>query len=512
MSILSIKNLSHIFESKTLFENASFEINNGEHVGIVGLNGAGKTTFMNIISGKIIQDSGEVKWLNGIKWDYLDQHADIDRTKTVMQYLESSFSNLFELEEKMQDAYAKMAEEDADFDALMETAGKIQDKLLADNFYEIETQIKKVASGLGVSNFGYDTLISTLSGGQRTKLMLAKLLIDKPQVMLLDEPTNFLDLEHIDWLANYLNSFEGTILLVSHDTEFLDKVCNLIINVGNKDIKRYPGSYSYFLEQYEIEQKQMNENYARQQREVKKIETFIAKNKARAATAGMANSRKKLLDKMEIIDKPSQVYEAVFNFPYKEIVTKEMLKVNSLEIGYDKPLLPPLDMLLGSNSKIWIRGTNGIGKSTFLKTIMGEINSLSGEFQFHPFAKIGYLEQDMDISTNEKNATAYINELYPKMNNRDIKDKLSKVGIKNELLMKSLSKMSGGEQVRVKLLSISLKESNILILDEPTNHLDVLAKNALKNALIAYEGAIILVSHEPSFAEEICSSVFDVVQ
>ena len=512
MSILSIKNLSHIFESKVLFEDASFEINNGEHAGIVGLNGAGKTTFMNIISGKIIQDEGEVKWLNGIKWGYLDQHADIDRTKTVMGYLEDSFSNLFELDIKMQNLYMQTAEADVDIDDLMDKAGKIQDRLLNEGFYEIETEIKKIASGLGVSNFGYDTFVSTLSGGQRAKLMLAKLLIDKPQVMLLDEPTNFLDLDHIAWLVKFLKDFQGTILIVSHDTEFLDQICNIIINVGNKDIKRYPGTYSSFLEQYDIEQKQMNESYERQQREIKKLETFIAKNKARAATAGMANSRKKLLDKMEVIDKPSQVYEAIFNFPYKEVVTKEMLMVDNLEIGYKKPLLPPINMQLSSVSKIWIRGTNGIGKSTFIKTILEEISKLKGSFEFHPYAKIGYLEQDLNFESSEKTATSYINDLFPKMNTRDIKDRLSKVGIKNELLTKPISKMSGGEQVRVKLMSISMNETNILLLDEPTNHLDILAKEALKKALIDYEGAIVLVSHEPSFAEDICPDIFDVIQ
>ncbi len=512
MSILSIKNLSHIFETKVLFEDASFDINNGEHAGIVGLNGAGKTTFMNIIAGKILQDEGEVRWLSGIKWGYLDQHADIDRTKTVMEYLEGSYADLFMQEARMQELYAKMADENEDMDDLLDKAGKIQDRLLNSGFYEIETEIKKVASGLGVSNFGYDTPVKKLSGGQRAKLMLAKLLIDKPDVMLLDEPTNFLDLEHIAWLVKFLKEFEGTILVVSHDTEFLDEICNLIINVGNKDIKRYPGTYSNFLEQYEIEQKQLSDSYERQQREIKKIETFIAKNKARAATAGMANSRKKLLDKIEIIDKPSQVYEAVFNFPYKEVVSKEMLVVNELEIGYKKPLLPPINMQLNSTAKIWIRGTNGIGKSTFLKTILEDLQKLNGSFEFHPYAKIGYLEQDISFDITEKTATTYINELFPKMNTRVIKDKLSKVGIKNELLIKPISKMSGGEQVRVKLMAISMKETNILILDEPTNHLDILAKEALKKALIEYEGAIILVSHEPAFAEDICTEIFDVVQ
>ncbi len=511
MSVLTIKNLSHIFETKSLFDGASLDVNNGEHCGIVGLNGAGKTTFMNIISGKIMQDGGEIKWQNNIKVGYLDQHASIDKKLTVMDYLKGSFSELFELEEKMNDLYARMADETEDMDDLLDKAGKIQERLMSDGFYEIETEIKKVASGIGVSAFGFDTVIGTLSGGQRGKLMLAKLLIDKPQVMLLDEPTNFLDLEHIVWLAKFLNDFEGTILVVSHDTDFLDKVCGVIINVGNNNIKKYAGSYSSFLEQYDIEQKQLADSYERQQREIKKIQTFIDKNKARAATAGMANSRKKLLDKIDIIDKPSAVYEATFDFPYKEIVSKEMLVVKDLVIGYKKPLLPPISLQLTSTSKVWIRGTNGIGKSTFVKTVLEEIKKLGGSFEFHQFAKVGYLEQDLNFEFSERTATGYMNELFPKMNVRDIKDRLSRVGIKKELLLKPISKMSGGEQVRVKLMTISLKETNILILDEPTNHLDILAKEALKKALIEYNGAIILVCHEPAFAEDVCDTVFDII-
>ena len=512
MSILSINKLTHSANGNILFEEADLDINNGEKVGIVGLNGAGKTTFMNILIGNVLQDGGDVKWLPSIKWGYLDQHANIDRTKTINEYLEESFSELFELNEKLTEIYMKMSEVSADeMDILMDKAGRFQDRLMTEGFYEIETMIKKVATGLGVHNFGFDTPISTLSGGQRAKVMLSKLLIDKPQCMLLDEPTNFLDIEHIEWLKKYLQEYDGTIIIISHDTAFLNETIGLIVNIENRKITRYPGSYDQFVEQRENNAKQYEESYQRQQRDIKKFETFISKNKARAATAGMANSRQKLLDKMDVIDKPRQVYDAEFTFPYSELVAKEMVKIVDLEIGYNKkPILPKINILLSSQEKIWIKGTNGIGKSTLIKTLVGLLPKITGEYNIHSFAKIGYLEQDLNFSDCTFSPTVYINELFPRKNTKDIKQELAKVGIKNELMIRQMCQMSGGEQVRVKLCALCQESTNILILDEPTNHLDVLAKEALKKALQKYQGTVILVSHEHDFAQDICEREFSI--
>ncbi|MDE6614819.1 MAG: ATP-binding cassette domain-containing protein, partial [Clostridia bacterium] len=231
MSVLTIKGLTHIFDSKTLFDDADLSVNNGEHIGVVGLNGAGKSTFMNIITGKLTQDAGEIKWLNGIRWGYLDQHANIDRSQTVMEYLQGSFDYLYKLNEQLEQLYADMAtEEDMDkLDRLVNKSASMQERLDDSGFYDLDSKIKKVANGLGVNNFGYDTVIGKLSGGQRAKLMLSKLLLEELDVMLLDEPTNFLDLEQIDWLRKYLDSFKGTFILISHDTTFLNSVCKIIV-------------------------------------------------------------------------------------------------------------------------------------------------------------------------------------------------------------------------------------------------------------------------------------------
>lgn len=512
MSILTITNLTHTYDSKLLFEDASLAVNNGEHAGIVGLNGAGKTTFMNILIGNVLQDAGEVKWLNNITFGYLDQHANIDRNQTVMEYLEGSFKELFDKNDRLEAIYKQMeTETDMDeMDKLIRQSSSIQDELDQKGFYDLSANIKKVANGLGVNAFGYDTIVKNLSGGQRAKLMLAKLLLNKVDVMLLDEPTNFLDVEHVDWLRKYLESYKGTFLLISHDEDFLNSVCKVIINIENKQIKKYFGDYNQFLKERESNAKQYEENYARQQREIKKMQDYIDRNKARAATAGMANSRKKMLDRIEVMNKPQQILPATFDFPYVLLATKEMLVVKDLEVGYTKAILPPINMQLNGESKIWIRGTNGIGKSTLLKTLMKDIRAISGEFRFNINAKINYLEQDLKFRTMEMNALSYINECYPKMNIKDVRSELAKVGLTKELSTKPISLLSGGEQVRIKLLELSLRPSNIMILDEPTNHLDVLAKESLKEALLKYTGAIILVSHEKDFAGSICNDIFDV--
>lgn len=512
MSVLTINNLSHTFDGKILFQNASLAVNNGEHTGIVGLNGAGKSTFMNIISGKLIQDDGEVKWLNGIRWGYLDQHAEMDKTLTVMQYLEGAFRHLFDLNEKLEEIYAAM-EKDNDpdtLDKLIVRSSNILETLTKENFFELESEIKKVANGLGIGAFGYDTPIAHLSGGQRAKLMLAGLLLSQLDVILLDEPTNFLDIEHVKWLTDYINAFKGTVLVISHDEDFLNNVSQNIISVENGSIKKYSGNYKRFLAANEMSVRQHAENYERQQQQIKKLEDFIARNKARAATAGMAKSREKMLDRIDIINKPTTIYPAVFHFPYEDCNTKEMVVVKNLEIGYNgRAILPPISFMMDSSTKLWIRGTNGIGKSTLLKTLTGKIPAVSGRFLFYVNAKPLYLEQDLEFLNEEDNAAAYISALYPRLNIRDVRTILGAVGIKNDLATKPLMNLSGGEQVKVKLCGLTQKSSNILLLDEPTNHLDVKAKESLKTALMNYKGAIILVTHEKPFAEGLCNRIFD---
>ncbi|HIW05694.1 MAG TPA: ATP-binding cassette domain-containing protein [Firmicutes bacterium] len=506
MSILKINNLSHTFENKQLFKNASFDINNGEHVGIVGLNGAGKSTFINIIAGNISYDAGEVIWLNGIRYDYLDQHADIDRDKTVIEYLKTAFDYLYELEKKLNALYAEMADttDEDKLEKLINKSNRMLEQLESEGFYEIDSRIKKAAGGLGVAAIGYDKKIGTLSGGQRAKVMLCKLILENPDVMLLDEPTNFLDVEHIDWLEKYLCSLKKTYIVISHDTDFLDAVCDHIVSIENGSIRKYTGNYSQFVAQHDMAVKQYAEDYQRQQAEIKKMEDYINRNKARASTAGMANSRKKMLERIDVMQKPVVSLESHFSFPCEMLNTRDMLKVDKLVVGYDSPLLPPISFEMRGDTKLWIWGANGIGKSTLLKTLMGVIPPLGGTYNFHIAAKPAYLEQDLKFSDMNINSFSYISECFPRFNQKEVRSQLARVGIRGEMSLQPIKTLSGGEQVRVKLLTIMNRVSNILILDEPTNHLDVAAKESLKKAIAEYAGAVILVSHDRAFAESVC--------
>ena len=511
MSILDIRGLTHRYDDKFLFNNASLTVNNGEHIGVVGLNGVGKTTFINIIAGTLTQDDGEVLRQANVRWAYLDQHAEIDRTLTIMEYLQSAFTYLYEIDSKLQTLYEEMAtaENDDELNKLIKKTSNMQEVLDNANFYDLESKIKKVAGGLGIGSLGYDTLISRLSGGERAKLMLSKLLLEEVDVMLLDEPTNFLDIEHIAWLEKYLNAFKKTFLVISHDTSFLNNVCKFIISIENGTIKKYSGNYDSFLTQHEMNAKQYEEEYNRQQLEIKRMQTYIDKNKARAATAGMANSRKKMLDRIVVMQKPATIYDAEFNFPNIPLHSKDFLIIKDLEVGYTKTLIPPINIHMSSTDKLWIRGTNGVGKTTFIKTITGKIPALKGSYNFHLSTKIALLNQELDFENPNMSAVQYFNEAFPRANIKEQRKEVAKVGLKGDLSLKPISNMSGGEQVRTKLAVLNNTPSNVLILDEPTNHLDVRAKEALKQALKRYEGAIILVSHEQDFASEICNVIFD---
>ena len=510
MSVLEIKGLTHRYEDRFIFEKADLAVNNGEHIGVVGLNGAGKSTFINIIAGNLSQDEGEVLWLNGIRRGYLDQHATINPNLTVMEYLTGAFDYLYKKKEVLDKLYEDMCTaSEGELDRLIKKSSRLEEELNDASFYDLESQIKKVANGLGVNKFGYNTIIGTLSGGERAKLMLSKLLLEEEDVMLLDEPTNFLDVEHVDWLIKYLNAYKKTFLVISHDVKFLDSVCKSIVNIENGKIKKYSGNYTAFKAQREMNAKQYEEAYVRQQAEIKKLTDYIDKNKARASTAKMAHSRQKMLDKMDVLSKPVEVCDAVFDFPYVDVNAKDFVVVKDLEVGYTKTLIPPISFHLKSGDKLWVKGTNGVGKTTLLKTLLHKIPSLGGSFYIHPAAKILYLEQELNFKNPSISASSYYSEFYPRDSEKEKRSALAKVGLKGELATKPLTKMSGGEQVRAKLAVLTKSASNLLILDEPTNHLDVRAKAALKEAVQKYEGTVILVTHEEDFADGLCNIIFN---
>lgn len=508
MSILSVENVSHSFGGRQILENISFRLLNGEHVGLIGANGEGKSTFLNIITGKMEAEEGKVTWCNRITSGYLDQHTVLEKGKTIKDVLEDAFIHLFDLEKEMMELYEKMCDcSEKEMQQYMEEVGEIQDILEAGAFYTIDTKINEIASGLGLLDIGLDKDVSQLSGGQRSKVLLSKLLLENPMILILDEPTNYLDENHIRWLTNFLQNYDNAFILVSHDIPFLNDVVNIIYHVENGTLSRYVGDYNYFLEQHRLKLKQQRAAYERQQKEIDDLEDFIARNKARVATRNMAHSRQKKLDKMELLSKPKEKLKPVFNFLEAKISGKVVFETKELVIGYEDPLTKPMNLLLERNKKIAIKGVNGLGKTTLLKTLLSLLPPLDGEVEVDPFVEIGFFEQEESAST--LTALDYIWQEYPSLNNGEVRAALAKCGLTTDHIESAMCVLSGGEQAKVRLCKIMNRECNVLVLDEPTNHLDVDAKEELKRALKAFKKTIVLVSHDPAFYEDIVDEVWN---
>jgi len=509
MSILNVVNVNHGFGARKILENASFRLLKGEHVGLVGANGEGKSTFLNIITGNLMPDEGKVEWCNRITTGYLDQLTLLTKGKTIREVLREAFQHMFDLEQEMLVIYESMSTVSDDKMAMMmEDVGDIQSELEHSGFYILDAKIEEVANGLGLGEIGLDRDVSTLSGGQRSKVLLTKLLLQNPMILILDEPTNFLDENHIYWLKNFLKNYENSFILVSHDMPFLNEVANVIYHVENAILTRYTGNYDQFLQMHQLKKQQNQTAYDKQQKEIERLEDFVARNKARAATATLAKSRQKMLDKMDIIEKNREKIKPVFKFREARSAGRYIFQTSELTIGYGRPLTKPLQLTLERGKKIAIKGVNGLGKTTLLKTLLGIIKPVSGEIILDDYLFPGYFEQESDRSSNT--ALEEIWNEYPGMSNAEVRGALAKCGLTSEHITSQMMVLSGGESAKVRLCKLMLRDVNWLILDEPTNHLDVDAKEELKRALIDFKGTIILVSHEPEFYEDWVTEVWNV--
>lgn len=509
MSILTVKNMSHGFGDRAIFEDVSFRLLKGEHVGLIGANGEGKSTFMNIITGKLMPDEGKIEWSNRVRVGYMDQHTQLEKGKSIKDILREAFKYLFDMELEMNQLYENMGNmNEEEMNKALERTANIQDALDNSGFYIIDVKIEEVAAGLGLKDVGLDRDVSDLSGGQRTKVLLAKLLLEVPDILLLDEPTNYLDEEHIAWLKSYLQSYENAFILISHDIPFLNSVVNVIYHVENRLLTRYTGDYENFMRIYEANKRQLEAAYERQQQEIAKLEDFVARNKARVATTGMARSRQKKLDKMERIELAAEKPKPEFNFKQGRTSGKLIFETRDLVIGYDEPLSKPLNLLMERGQKIALVGANGLGKSTLLKSLLGIIKPLSGEVETGEYQQLGYFEQEI----KEANYNSVINEIweeFPGYTQYEVRSALAKCGLTNKHIESTVCVLSGGEQAKVRLCKLINKETNILILDEPTNHLDVEAKEELKRALKEYKGSILLVCHEPEFYKDVVTDIWN---
>ena len=509
MSILNVEHLTHGFGNRAIFEDVSFRLLKGEHIGLIGANGEGKSTFMNIITGKLMPDEGKIEWAKNVKVGYLDQHAVLEKGMSIGFVLRSAFDELFEMEERMNQICNDMATADeAQMEEYMEELGVIQDLLTNRDFYLIDSKVEEVARALGLLELGLDRDVTDLSGGQRTKVLLAKLLLEKPDILLLDEPTNYLDVEHINWLRRYLQEYENAFILISHDIPFLNSVINLIYHMDNQELNRYVGDYDKFQEVYAMKKAQLEAAYNRQQQEIADLKDFVARNKARVATRNMAMSRQKKLDNMELIELAAEKPKPEFNFKTARTPGRYLFTTKDLVIGYDEPLSKPLNLSMERGSKIVLTGANGIGKTTLLKSLLGLIKPISGEVEQGDYLEIGYFEQEMSPDITTTCLEEIWNE-FPSLNQYEVRSALAKCGLTTMHIESLVKVLSGGEQAKVRLCKLINRESNILVLDEPTNHLDVVAKDELKRALKEYKGSILMVCHEPEFYDGLATDVWD---
>ncbi len=501
MSVLEIDKLRFSYKDKELFNDLSVRIFDNEHIGIVGLNGTGKTTLMKLIAGQLIPDSGTITWDSNKSFSYLDQHLEVHSDQTIEEYLYSVYNPLFKKENQMNDLYSSLAEVDeSKYDKILNKAYNIQEELEQSGFYEIKSRIGNIINGLGIQ-IEENRLLKELSSGQRAKVFLGKMLLEEKDIILLDEPTNFLDLQHVEWLSKFLVNYKNTFLVISHNFEFLNSCCNVILALENKKLTKYKGNYDQYLKQRDMNLETYQKEYEKQQKEIKRTEEFIQKNIVRASTTKQAQSRRKMLEKMVKLEKPEKEKKVHFEFEFTKSFNVSALETKYLNIGYSYPILKNINLKFEFGQKYLIYGKNGVGKSTFLKTILGIIPPLGGNIKMAPYNNILYYAQEEVVPS--LTAVEYVREYYPKMDDTEIRTLLAKYAITGDLTIKPMTQLSGGEVTKVRFALLSLTSSNFLVLDEPTNHLDKSAKESLLKAIEKYPGTVILVSHEKEFYQKL---------
>lgn len=517
MILLQINQLSKYFGPDPILTNIKLEVQTRDKIAIVGRNGAGKSTLLKIIAGYMSHDSGEIIKPKDVSVGYLAQDTGLESQLSIWDEMNLVFKELQSMEKEMRNLEQQMAIidpalESKKFEQLLKEYDSLQVKFKESGGYQYEADIRSVLHGLGFSTFDSDTKIASLSGGQRTRLALGKLLLTNPDLLILDEPTNHLDIETLTWLEQYLQNYSGAILIVSHDRYFLDKIVTQVYEISRQTSTKYIGNYSSYLkykaENYEKELK----TYEKQQEEVAKLKDFIQRNLARASTTKLAQSRRKKLEKMDILNKPlGDEKSANFQFDIERQSGNDVLKATNISVSYDSlhPIISNISFSISRGDSIALIGPNGIGKSTLLKSIVQKLDALSGTFALGSHVQIGYYDQQQADLTSNKRVLDELWDDYPQKTEKEIRTVLGNFLFSGDDVLKPVSTLSGGEKARLALAKLMLQNANFLILDEPTNHLDLDSKEILENALIDYPGTILFVSHDRYFINRITTKIFE---
>lgn len=511
--LIQLNNVTKNFVVNEIFSNVKMEINDKDRVAIVGRNGAGKSTLLKIISGELSFDSGERTISKNTTIGYLSQEFIVREDLSIYEEMITCFDEIISLEANLEKLSYELTPENIENDpALLDRFDRLQNEVLTHKDYHYKSKIESVLYGLDFTKDVFDKKISTFSGGEKTRLSMAKLLLSEPDLLILDEPTNHLDMENVAWLENYLSSYNGAIVIVSHDRYFLDKVVNAVYNLEFGKLKKYVGNYSKFLKQYEEDYEKQLKEFTSQQKDIKRLEEFVQKNIARASTSKMAKSRQKVLDKMELIDNPKKDDKAAnIEFNIKEQSGRDVLMIENLKVGYDgKQVGNAYNFSVYKGDRIAIVGRNGIGKSTLIKTIAKKQNAIGGSVHYGSKVSLGYYDQKQAEFESSKTILNELWDEYPLMKEAEVRTVLGRFLFRGDSVLKIVRDLSGGEKARLQLAKLMLEKNNLLVLDEPTNHLDITSKQVLEDALENYEGTIVFVSHDRYFINKIANNVLDI--
>lgn len=511
--LIQLNNVTKNFVVNEIFSNVKMEINDKDRVAIVGRNGAGKSTLLKIISGELSFDSGERTISKNTTIGYLSQEFIVREDLSIYEEMITCFDEIISLEANLEKLSYELTPENIENDpALLDRFDRLQNEVLTHKDYHYKSKIESVLYGLDFTKDVFDKKISTFSGGEKTRLSMAKLLLSEPDLLILDEPTNHLDMENVAWLENYLSSYNGAIVIVSHDRYFLDKVVNAVYNLEFGKLKKYVGNYSKFLKQYEEDYEKQLKEFTSQQKDIKRLEEFVQKNIARASTSKMAKSRQKVLDKMELIDNPKKDDKAAnIEFNIKEQSGRDVLIIENLKVGYDgKQVGNAYNFSVYKGDRIAIVGRNGIGKSTLIKTIAKKQNAIGGSVHYGSKVSLGYYDQKQAEFESSKTILNELWDEYPLMKEAEVRTVLGRFLFRGDSVLKIVRDLSGGEKARLQLAKLMLEKNNLLVLDEPTNHLDITSKQVLEDALENYEGTIVFVSHDRYFINKIANKVLDI--